>query len=108
MKIHHQSFLTPEDTGFRQIEAAVDERIPSSRTIQGFIHVYEEHQGGGGLSHPLPTDRRSRSRGTPQIGRSRRGIRRAVKDAFPLFDRRVGALPDLSAVSVYENLLICI
>lgn len=49
-KIHHQSFLTPEDTGFRQIEAAVDERIPSNRTIQRFIHVYEEHQGGGGIA----------------------------------------------------------
>jgi hypothetical protein len=41
-RVEKQSYLEPGDTGFSQIEAALDDRIPPGRTVKQFIQVHSD------------------------------------------------------------------
>ncbi|WP_313695433.1 hypothetical protein [Halorarum halobium] len=41
-RVQKQSYLEPGDTGFSQIEAALDDRIPPNRTIKRFIQIHSD------------------------------------------------------------------
>ncbi|WP_154018462.1 hypothetical protein [Halolamina rubra] len=56
-RVEKQSYLEPDDTGFSQIEAALDDRIPPNRTVRQFVQVHSDKPdsksgiafGGGGV-----------------------------------------------------------
>jgi hypothetical protein len=41
-RVEKQSYLKPGDTGFSQIEAAFDDRIPPNRTVKKFVQRYSD------------------------------------------------------------------
>lgn len=47
-RVQKQSYLEPGDTGFSQIETALDDRIPPSRTVKRFIQIHSDKADSGG------------------------------------------------------------
>ena len=47
-KVQKQSYLEPGDTGFRQIEAALDDRISPNRTVKQFVQIHSDNPNSGG------------------------------------------------------------
>jgi hypothetical protein len=47
-RVEKHSYLEPGDTGFSQIEAALDDRIPPNRTAKRFIQIHSDSPSTGG------------------------------------------------------------